>query len=131
MSNGKRFNKGKSRMSLIPFSALRAIGDVFSYGERKYEANNWLKGMKWSFMADCMLRHYERFSMGETVDEESGCLHSAHMAWNAIGLLTYELLNLGDDDRWTKKSEFTPLDLQVIKEKTFEELDPDKKDDVD
>jgi len=126
MSSGKRFNKGKSRISLIPFSALRAIGDVYAYGEHKYDANNWLKGLKWSGMADCMLRHYERFSMGEKYDEESGLLHSAHMAWNAIGLLTYELLNIGEDDRWLERQDYVPLDLQAIKGKTFDELDPDR-----
>lgn len=125
MPGGKRFDKGKSRMSLIPFSALRALGDVYAYGETKYAANNWLKGMTWSRMSDCMLRHYERFSMGEKYDEESGLLHSAHMAWNAIGLLTYELFDLGEDDRWLDRTGYVPLDLQAIKEKSFEELDPE------
>lgn len=121
-----RFDMGKSRMSLIPFTALRALGDVYAYGEKKYAPNNWLKGMKWSRMSDCMLRHYERFSMGEKLDEESGLLHSAHMAWNAIALLTYEILGIGEDDRWLERPDYVPHDLKMIKEKTFEELDPEK-----
>lgn len=117
-----RYNLGKSRMSLIPFVALRALGDVYAYGEKKYAPNNWLKGMAWSEMQDSLLRHYERWSIGEKVDPESGLLHSAHMAWNSIGLLTYELLGLGQDDRW--KTDFQPLDLQALAGKTFEQLNP-------
>lgn len=126
MSTGKRFDMGKSRMSLIPFVALRAIGDVYAYGERKYAANNWLKGMKWSRISDSLLRHYERFSMGEERDPESGLLHSAHIAWNAIALLTYELLQLGEDDRWKVCQDYIPEDIKNISSKSFEELDPEK-----
>lgn len=112
-------------MSLIPFVALRAIGDVYAYGERKYASWNWAKGMAWSRVSDAMLRHYERFSMGEKRDEESGLLHTAHMAWNAITLLTYELLDLGEDDRWKERADYQPADLVASQQKTFEELDPE------
>jgi len=112
-------------MSLIPFVALRALGDVYAYGERKYASWNWAKGMKWSRVSDAMLRHYERFSMGEERDEESGLLHTAHMAWNAITLLTYEMLNLGEDDRWTEKVDYVPEDLRQTSNKSFEDLDPE------
>lgn len=122
---GKRYDVGKSRMSLVPFVAIRALGDVYAYGESKYASWNWTKGMKWSRMSDAMLRHYERFSMGEARDPESGLLHSAHMAWNAIGLLTYELLSLGEDDRWKEKADYIPEDLQKSQEKTFKDLDPE------
>lgn len=124
-NGGKRYDVGKSRMSLIPVAALRALGDVYAYGEGKYAANNWLRGMKWSRMADCMLRHYERFWSGEKYDSESNCLHSAHMVWNALGLLTYDLLGLGEDDRWLDKKGYIPEDLKRIEGKSFEELDPD------
>jgi hypothetical protein len=124
---GKRFDVGKSRMSLIPFVALRAIGDVYAYGERKYAAWNWAKGMKWSRVSDSMLRHYERFSAGEALDPESGLLHSAHMAWNAITLLSYELLGLGEDDRWKERADYIPRDLVEASKKSFAELDPDGK----
>lgn len=112
-------------MSLIPFVAIRALGDVYAYGENKYAAWNWTKGMAWSRMSDAMLRHYERFSMGEARDPESGLLHSAHMAWNAIGLLTYELLGLGEDDRWKEQADYIPEDLQATMQKSFKDLDPD------
>lgn len=124
-NGGKRYDRGKSRMSLIPFVALRALGDVYAYGERKYASWNWARGMDWSRVSDAMLRHYERFSMGEERDEESGLLHTAHMAWNAVTLLTYELLGLGNDDRWTACKDYVPEDLRKSAEKSFAELDPE------
>ncbi len=125
MEEGKRFDLGKSRMSLVPFIAIRALGDVYAYGEKKYASWNWTKGMAWSRISDAMLRHYERFQMGEKLDPESGQLHSAHMAWNAITLLVYELLDIGEDDRWTEKKDYIPHDLQATQNKTFSELDPE------
>jgi len=124
MKLGKKYDNGKSRMGLIPFVALRALGDVYSIGAQKYEEHNWLKGMKWSRLQDAMLRHYERFASGEDIDPETGLLHAAQMTWNAIGLLTYQLLSLGEDDRWKVPSDYIPNDLKISREKTFEELDP-------
>lgn len=123
--SGKKFDMGKSRMSLIPFTALRALGDVYTLGAQKYADHNWLKGMKWSRLQDAMLRHYERFAAGEEIDPETGLLHSAQMAWNAIGLLTYQLLNLGEDDRWKERADYVPADLRATMKKDFSELDPD------
>ncbi|NIN67628.1 MAG: hypothetical protein GTO63_23585, partial [Anaerolineae bacterium] len=40
-----------------------------------------------------------RFEMGAQHDTESNLLHSAHVAWNALALLTYELRDIGQDDR--------------------------------
>lgn len=126
-SKGAKFDLGKSRMSLIPFTALRALGDVYTYGAGKYKEHNWLAGMEWSRLQDAMLRHYERFSMGEDIDPETSLLHSAQIAWNAIGLLTYQLLGLGEDDRWKEKANYIPADLVATREKSLKDLDPNKK----
>lgn len=125
--SGKKYDLGKSRMALLPFSALRAVGDVLTYGAQKYKDNNWLGGMKWSRVQDAMLRHYERFAMGEDYDPEAPhLLHTAQIACNALFLLTYQLLDLGEDDRWKNRSDYVPADLEEVKKKTFEELDPEK-----
>lgn len=96
---GKRFDQGKSPMSLLPFAALKEVGNVLLMGEKKYGSWNWVKGMKWSRVENSMLRHYEAYQSGEEHDKESGLLHTAHMACNALFLLTYQLLDLGEDDR--------------------------------
>lgn len=123
-TEGKKYDLGKSMMSLLPFEALREVGNVLTYGAKKYASHNWRKGMKWSRVQDAMLRHYERFALGEERDPDTGMLHTAHMATNALFLLSYQLLNLGEDDRWTSK-EFTPSDLQKLEGKSFADTDPE------
>ncbi len=40
----------------------------------------------------------------EKIDPESGLMHTAHLACNALFLLSYQLLGLGEDDRWKPES---------------------------
>ena len=96
---GLRFNAGKNQLNLVPPDALWALGEVFTKGAEKYAANNWLKGMDWSKVEGCMMRHLLKYQMGEDRDEETGCLHMAHVAWNAMAILTYQLRGIGTDDR--------------------------------
>lgn len=96
---GKRDDVGKSRMDLIPMDALYELGEIYQFGAEKYADRNWEKGMKWSRMIGPLLRHIAAFMCGIERDPESKQLHSAHMAWNALGLLTYELRGIGEDDR--------------------------------
>jgi len=100
---GKKFDEDKPKMSLLPFVALREIAKILNFGETRYGAWNWAKGMDWSRVESAMLRHYERYAMGEDVDPDSNLLHTAHMACNALFLLTYQLLDIGNDDRWKGK----------------------------
>lgn len=96
---GLRFNTGKSRVDLIPPDALLALGDVFRVGAEKYEPRNWEKGMSWGSMLASMLRHTFLFMAGQDKDAETGLLHTQHIAWNALALLTYQLRGIGTDDR--------------------------------
>lgn len=122
---GKKFDFSKAKMSLLPFEALREIANILTFGCDKYGRHNWRDGMEWSRIQDAMLRHYERFSLGEDRDPETGSLHLAHLATNALFLLTYQLLKLGTDDRW--KNSYNPSDLLNIKNKKWSDLDPDKR----
>jgi hypothetical protein len=90
-------------MSLLPFVALKEIAKILTFGKAKYGAWNWAAGMDWSRIESAMLRHYEAYARGEDYDEESELLHTAHMACNALFLLTYQLLEVGTDDRWKGK----------------------------
>lgn len=38
-----RFNEGKPKWSLIPFSALEPMVRVLEFGANKYSPNNWKK----------------------------------------------------------------------------------------
>jgi hypothetical protein len=51
---------------------------------------------------DCIAslkRHMAKFEMGENKDEESQRLHTAHMTWNALALVVFQLRGIGVDDR--------------------------------
>lgn len=70
MTNTKKHDEAKPKMSLLPFDALREAAKVLTFGAKKHEAHNWRKGMKWSRIEDAMLRHYESYASGIDIDEE-------------------------------------------------------------
>jgi hypothetical protein len=99
---GKKFDFGKPPMSLVPTEAIREVAKVLDYGAKKYDPWNWKKGMKWSRLQDAALRHQYAWAEGENKDLETGLSHLAHSICCLMFLLTYEILGLGQDDRWKK-----------------------------
>jgi len=93
------YSAGKSGVDQIPPAALLAIGDVFSYGEKKYFRGNWLKGNDWHEFLGSALRHLLKWADREDVDPESGLPHLSHAAWNILALMHYQETGLGNDDR--------------------------------
>jgi hypothetical protein len=106
-NGGLRYDANKPMMHLLPPDALLALAEVYTkactpttmYPQGKYPKRNWERGMDWSKVTDSLERHLMAFKMGEDKDRESGLLHAAHMAWNAMALLTYQLRKIGVDDR--------------------------------
>jgi hypothetical protein len=90
--SGKKHDHRKPRMHLLfndMSDALLEIGKVATYGANKYTDRGWRD----------VENNYERYSSagyrhqledsyeGGELDEESGFLHAAHAAWNAIAKL--------------------------------------------
>lgn len=96
---GLRFNKGKIRYDLVPQFPLEQIARVLTYGAQKYEENNWRRGMKWSNVIASLERHLQAIKSGEDFDPETGILHSAHIATNAMFLTEYYRTFPSGDDR--------------------------------
>lgn len=96
---GKRFNDGKDRYDLLPSNALTSLAKVMQAGASKYGEWNWQKGMEWHKCYASLLRHINKFWQGEDFDEETGELHIAHAAINAIFLLEYYRLYPEGDNR--------------------------------
>ena len=94
----------KVRLELLPFTAMFAIGDAFTYGARKYADHNYRKGMRWSRLLGASLRHLAAWGAGEDLDPESGLHHLAHAGACVMMLLDAQLLKLGEDDRWRKSA---------------------------
>lgn len=107
---GGRFSEGKLRYDLIPRYPIQELAKVYLYGSKKYNDDNWRKGLKWrKDVIGPLQRHLEKWLRGELIDEESGCLHLAMALWNTIALMEFERCNLGIDDR-------NPYDLDLMDE---------------
>lgn len=86
-------------MAWLPFKALRAVASVMAYGAEKYKKDNWKKVEDPDRYMSAMFRHFSDIQEGETHDPESGLLHAAHLACNAIMYLYLQLRNLPLGDR--------------------------------
>ncbi len=88
---GKKYDEGKLRYDLLDPFALREVARVISFGAAKYGDDNWreLADAKKRYAA-ALMRHFEAWRMGETLDKDSGIHHLAHCATNALFLLWFE-----------------------------------------
>lgn len=100
MEEVRKYDFGKVRHDLLPVLALREMSLVLGYGAEKYGDHNWRGGMRWSRMYSACLRHLFSWHGGESRDIESGLLHLGHAGCCILFLLEYELLGLGEDDRY-------------------------------
>lgn len=73
------------------------------FGAKKYGDYNYRKGMYWSRVIGATFRHLIAIWNGEDRDKESGCLHAAHLAFNALMLCEYFIYNKDLDDRPRRK----------------------------
>lgn len=101
--SGARYNDDKPNMSLIPLCTLEDEARVWAYGENKYAAWNWAKGMNWSVPLACALRHLSSWQRGEDIDPESGQTHLAHVMCNIRMLMLYTKTYPEGDDRPPKE----------------------------
>jgi hypothetical protein len=100
MTKGIKFDEGKPRVGLILSKALLEVAAVGTFGAQKYGDHNYRKGLKWSRLIDAAGRHLLYYMSGERKDKESGLSHLAHIAWNILTLLEFEIEGAGEDDLW-------------------------------
>jgi hypothetical protein len=108
---GAKLDTGKIRAGLVigGFArALQRVSQVGTFGANKYSADGW-KSVDGGFQryTDAMLRHYLDESSGERVDKDSGCLHAAQVAWNALARLEFLLQEIDDEDRSDRQPDYT------------------------
>lgn len=88
---GAKLDAGKPRAGLVlgAFArSLQAVVDVGTYGANKYTAHGWVvvpDGVE--RYTDAMHRHLLAEATGEAADKDTGLLHAAHAAWNALARL--------------------------------------------
>ena len=78
----------KLMWELLPLLEMEDIVRVYTAGAKKYGPN------KWQTLDDgynrykaALFRHLLEYEKGNAVDKETGCLHLAQVAWNAISML--------------------------------------------
>jgi uncharacterized HAD superfamily protein len=96
---GLRFNRDKLRVDLISPLVTDEFAKVLTYGAKKYGERNYQKGMPWMTVVASLERHIKEFKHGIDVDDESKCLHLAHVIANAGILIEYYKLYPEGDDR--------------------------------
>jgi hypothetical protein len=103
-TEGLRFNDGKIELTQCPEAAIYAIASVLMANSEKhggkYPDQNWRKGMDWSKVINCALRHLYKFNGGEDLDSESGKPHLWHALCNLAMLAEYQFTHPEKDDRY-------------------------------
>jgi len=93
---GAKLDYGKNRLGLVLGGfprALQAVGRVGTYGANKYTDAGWRSVPSGeSRYTDAMYRHLIAEATEEECDKESGLLHAAHAAWNALARLELQLI---------------------------------------
>lgn len=96
---GRKDDAGKAPFHLIPPEVLFELAEVLRYGEAKYAARNWEKGMHWSRPFSAAMRHLWAWWRGEDLDPESGLPHLSHAICCVAFLVAYRARGAGTDDR--------------------------------
>jgi hypothetical protein len=87
-----KYDAGKSPVNRGGLSyfprAIREVASVSAFGASKYAWRGW-ESVDDGFnrYSDAMVRHLTYEGEGEVLDPDSGLLHAAHVAWNALARL--------------------------------------------
>jgi len=100
LKEGIKYDDGKVRLELLSRHAIEKLGQVLTFGAKKYEDNNWRRGLLYTRVIGALLRHTFAYLSGETTDKESGLSHMAHAMCCAMFLLEYEVSHPELDDRY-------------------------------
>lgn len=85
-----KYDGGKARLALVPPLAMKAIGEIMTYGLVKYDESSWKKVEAWRYR-DALMRHLcEYLEDPYGIDDESGLPHLWHLITNAAFLCELE-----------------------------------------
>jgi len=104
MTEAMRWNRHKTRLSLICPHFAEDLARQLGVGENRYGAGNWKKGLQISEVLDSLKRHTAALERGEEVDPDTGLHHSVAITSNAMFLHYYHRTGQQDtlDDRHHK-----------------------------
>ena len=103
---------------LVPFQEMtEAYARVAEYGQTKYAAWNWSKGLSRVQILGSLLRHTFAYLRGEERDsgpKGSGLLHTDHILWNAVALVHNVHWDLADGRRVEPPREYKTKGENVL-----------------
>jgi hypothetical protein len=94
-----KYDEGKPRWDLLPVYPLEQVARVLTYGVKKYDAENWRKGLSFKRSIGSIKRHLASFETRENIDPESQLHHLAHMICDGMMLLEHTVTHPELDDR--------------------------------
>lgn len=113
-----KYDGGKSpvyrgAISYFP-RAISAVASVSNFGASKYAWKGW-EGVDDGVnrYSDALVRHLIYEGEGETLDPDSGLLHAAHTAWNALARLELMLREEQAMAEWAKSDEANDIVDQI------------------
>ena len=88
---GRKYDTGKLRYTLLPWTAVNEVVKVLEYGAKKYAPGNWQKVLYPKLRySDAAMRHLVAYGLGERNDPESGLHHLAHAVCCLLFILDVE-----------------------------------------
>lgn len=114
MSEGKKNDQGKPKLSIIPTDALWGMARALTYGASKYSLHNFRNGIHYTRLADAAMRHLSVWMEGEELDRESGNSHLDH-ALASLAMLKFMSVHKPDfDDRWKPEEKENTLEDDLL-----------------
>jgi hypothetical protein len=78
LTEGTKHDGEKIQLDLLSSRWLFGVGQVLTFGAKKYAAHNWRQGIKSSRLLGACLRHVLAYLGGEDRDPETGISHLHH-----------------------------------------------------
>lgn len=112
-TNADKFDNNKTDLTLLDRLALENIAQVMMFGAKKYDRNNWRKGLSQNRLCAAALRHLYAHIDGETFDNESGLLHLAHAGCCIMFAINMLLTKPELDDRIKRDESVNKLSVDA------------------
>jgi len=115
---GTKNDQGKIRLELLSTKWLCGVGEVLTFGAKKYAPHNWRSGIEASRLIGAALRHISAWNDGEDNDPETNLSHLSHASCCLMFLSElYQTMPEKVDDRYNKgetKKIILPDDAAIL-----------------
>lgn len=97
-----KHDQGKLDWTLLPFKALEGPVRVLMFGAKKYDRDNWRKGLDRKQTIGATIRHLVAYLEESQIDPETGESHLAHAVCELLFQIEFDRLGLHEPIDHTK-----------------------------